>query len=152
MRDVVPAWKRPSRRGSAHAGDRDPVGVRLGLPRAAGRIAERDRAGRAAGGAAARSSSCCWSSARWSRRRSRSLFGALTVFAGRGVLALLAGAMTIDALSLVVCTMMGLALGVDYSLLIVSRFREELGRDADPWRRGRGDPLQRRAHHALRRR
>jgi RND superfamily putative drug exporter len=34
--------------------------------------------------------------------------------------------MPIDALSLVVCTMMGLALGVDYSLLIVSRFREEL--------------------------
>ena len=51
-------------------------------------------------------------------------FGALTVVAGRGVLALLSSAMTIDALSLVVCTMMGLALGVDYSLLIVSRFRE----------------------------
>ena len=61
-------------------------------------------------------------------------FGALTVLAGRGVLALLAGAMTIDALALVVCTMMGLALGVDYSLLIVSRFREELERDPDPWR------------------
>jgi putative drug exporter of the RND superfamily len=61
-------------------------------------------------------------------------FGALTVFAGRGVLALLGEAMTIDALSLVVCTMMGLALGVDYSLLIVSRFREELERDPDPWR------------------
>src|SRR6201986_5070163 len=61
-------------------------------------------------------------------------FGALTVLAGRGVLALLSGAMTIDALSLVVCTMMGLALGVDYSLLIVSRFREELERDPDPWR------------------
>src|SRR6476646_9601063 len=61
-------------------------------------------------------------------------FGALTVFAGRGVLALLSEAMTIDALSLVVCTMMGLALGVDYSLLIVSRFREELERDSDPWR------------------
>ena len=61
-------------------------------------------------------------------------FGALTVFAGRGVLALLSGLMTIDALSLVVCTMMGLALGVDYSLLIVSRFREELERDPDPWR------------------
>jgi putative drug exporter of the RND superfamily len=60
-------------------------------------------------------------------------FGALTVFAGRGILSLLAGAMTIDALSLVVCTMMGLALGVDYSLLIVSRFREELERDRDPW-------------------
>jgi RND superfamily putative drug exporter len=60
-------------------------------------------------------------------------FGALTVLAGRGVLALLSGAMTIDALSLVVCTMMGLALGVDYSLLIVSRFREELEREVDPW-------------------
>jgi RND superfamily putative drug exporter len=62
------------------------------------------------------------------------LFGALTVFAGRGALALLGSAMTIDALSLVVCTMMGLALGVDYSLLIVSRFREELEEDGDPWR------------------
>ncbi|MGE5527102.1 MAG: MMPL family transporter [Methanosarcina sp.] len=61
-------------------------------------------------------------------------FGALTVFAGRGVLSLLTSAMTIDALSLVVCTMMGLALGVDYSLLIVSRFREELERRGDPWR------------------
>jgi RND superfamily putative drug exporter len=60
-------------------------------------------------------------------------FGALTVFAGRGVLALLSSAMTIDALSLVVCTMMGLALGVDYSLLIVSRFREELERGRSPW-------------------
>jgi RND superfamily putative drug exporter len=60
-------------------------------------------------------------------------FGALTVVAGRGVLALLSSAMTIDALSLVVCTMMGLALGVDYSLLIVSRFREELERGHDPW-------------------
>src|SRR3954471_19577453 len=61
-------------------------------------------------------------------------FGALTVFAGRGVLALLTSVMTIDALSLVVCTMMGLALGVDYSLLIVSRYREELERGGDPWR------------------
>ncbi len=61
-------------------------------------------------------------------------FGALTVIAGRGVLALLTSVMTIDALSLVVCTMMGLALGVDYSLLIVSRFREEIERDGDPWR------------------
>ncbi|MDX6624092.1 MAG: putative drug exporter of the superfamily, partial [Solirubrobacterales bacterium] len=60
-------------------------------------------------------------------------FGALTVFAGRGVLALLSEAMTIDALALVVCTMMGLALGVDYSLLIVSRFREELERGRKPW-------------------
>jgi putative drug exporter of the RND superfamily len=60
------------------------------------------------------------------------VFGALTVVAGRGALALLAGPMTIDALSLVVCTMMGLALGVDYSLLVVSRFREELAAGRSP--------------------
>jgi RND superfamily putative drug exporter len=59
-------------------------------------------------------------------------FGALTVFAGRGVLSLLSGPMTIDALALVVCTMMGLALGVDYSLLVVSRFREELAAGRPP--------------------
>ena len=60
-------------------------------------------------------------------------FGALTVFAGRGVLVFLTELMTIDALSLVVCTMMGLALGVDYSLLIVSRFREELAAGREPF-------------------
>lgn len=60
-------------------------------------------------------------------------FGALTVFAARGALVLLSSALTIDALALVVATMMGLALGVDYSLLIVSRFREELDDGKVPW-------------------
>ena len=58
--------------------------------------------------------------------------GAMTVLAGRGVLVFLTSLMSIDALSLVVCTMMGLALGVDYSLLIVSRFREELAAGRSP--------------------
>jgi putative drug exporter of the RND superfamily len=53
-------------------------------------------------------------------------FGAVTVTASRGVLAIAANWIAIDGFALTVCTMMGLALGVDYALLMVSRFREEL--------------------------
>jgi putative drug exporter of the RND superfamily len=59
-------------------------------------------------------------------------FGAITVIASRGVLVFLTSWFDVDAFALTVCTMMGLALGVDYALLMVSRFREELGRGADP--------------------
>ncbi len=59
-------------------------------------------------------------------------FGAVTVIAARGILYLASGAVSIDAFSLTVATMMGLALGVDYALLMVSRFREELGNGAEP--------------------
>jgi RND superfamily putative drug exporter len=60
------------------------------------------------------------------------LFGAMTVLTSRGVLTLVADKLSIDAFALTVSTMMGLALGVDYALLMVSRFREELATGADP--------------------
>ena len=53
-------------------------------------------------------------------------FGAVTVIVSRGLLSILTDWFSVDAFALVVCTMMGLALGVDYALLMVSRFREEL--------------------------
>jgi putative drug exporter of the RND superfamily len=59
-------------------------------------------------------------------------FGAVSVSASRGVLAIAANWIAIDGFALTVCTMMGLALGVDYALLMVSRFREELETGADP--------------------
>jgi putative drug exporter of the RND superfamily len=59
-------------------------------------------------------------------------FGAITVLASRGVLYFLTSWFSIDAFALTVCTMIGLALGVDYALLMVSRFREELEGGAEP--------------------
>ena len=59
-------------------------------------------------------------------------FGAVTVIASRGILHFFTGWFSIDAFALTVCTMMGLALGVDYALLMVSRFREELAAGKDP--------------------
>jgi RND superfamily putative drug exporter len=52
--------------------------------------------------------------------------GAITVITSRGVLVIASSWLSIDAFALTVSTMMGLALGVDYTLLTVSRFREEL--------------------------
>ncbi len=59
------------------------------------------------------------------------VFGAITVIASRGLLSLVADRFSVDAFALTVCTMMGLALGVDYALLMVSRFREELAAGAE---------------------
>ncbi len=59
-------------------------------------------------------------------------FGAATVISSRGVLAIAAEWVAIDGSALTVCSMMGLALGVDYALLMVSRFREELEAGAEP--------------------
>jgi RND superfamily putative drug exporter len=59
-------------------------------------------------------------------------FGAITVFTSSGVLSVVTKWFDVDAFALTVCTMMGLALGVDYALLMVSRFREELANGAEP--------------------
>ena len=60
------------------------------------------------------------------------LFGAAAVLSTRGVLSLAAPELAIDGFALTVASMMGLALGVDYALLMVSRFREELASAAHP--------------------
>jgi len=59
-------------------------------------------------------------------------FGAIAVTASRGVLSIAAHWIAIDGFALTVCSMMGLALGVDYALLMVSRFREELETGTPP--------------------
>lgn len=61
------------------------------------------------------------------------VLGGATVAASFGGLRLLTSVVDLDVVSVSLASMMGLALGVDYSLLMVSRFREELGdRDAGP--------------------
>ncbi len=59
-------------------------------------------------------------------------FGVATVIASRGVIAILSRWIDIDPVAPPVASMMGLALGVDYALLMVSRFREELVVNASP--------------------
>jgi RND superfamily putative drug exporter len=59
-------------------------------------------------------------------------FGAVAVLTSRGLLWVITHWFGVDALALTVCTMMGLALGVDYALLMVSRFREELATGSTP--------------------
>jgi RND superfamily putative drug exporter len=52
--------------------------------------------------------------------------GLATVASSAGLVSLSAHALSLTALAVSIAAMIGLALGVDYSLLIVSRFREEL--------------------------
>jgi RND superfamily putative drug exporter len=60
------------------------------------------------------------------------VIGAVVVAATKGVLVLCAGLVKIDPFALGATGMLGLALGVDYSLLVVSRFREERKSGGDP--------------------
>ena len=55
-----------------------------------------------------------------------------TVLAGFGIISLLGDIMPLTELATITASMMGLALGVDYSLLLVSRFRDELTDPKDP--------------------
>jgi putative drug exporter of the RND superfamily len=55
-----------------------------------------------------------------------------TLGSGFGIIALITRLLDLDALTLSLASMIGLALGVDYSLLLVSRFREALARGHPP--------------------
>jgi putative drug exporter of the RND superfamily len=55
-----------------------------------------------------------------------------TLGSGFGIIALITNLQDLDALTLSLASMIGLALGVDYSLLLVSRFREGLARGHPP--------------------
>jgi putative drug exporter of the RND superfamily len=52
--------------------------------------------------------------------------GMVTIASGRGLIDLANRVWSLDVVALNMASMMGLALGVDYSLVLVSRFREEL--------------------------
>ncbi|UTI63258.1 MMPL family transporter [Paraconexibacter antarcticus] len=60
------------------------------------------------------------------------LFGLAAVESGYGAVGLIATVHPITDVATALTSMMGLALGVDYSLLLVSRFREELAHGAEP--------------------
>ncbi len=53
------------------------------------------------------------------------LIGGMVVGASQGTLSLFAGKVAVSPFALAAASMLGLALGVDYALLVVSRFREE---------------------------
>jgi putative drug exporter of the RND superfamily len=56
--------------------------------------------------------------------------GLTTIAASRGLIELISQMTSLDIVALSMASMMGLALGVDYSLVMVARFREELGNGA----------------------
>ena len=77
--------------------------------------------------------------------------GLLVTRVGTALMGVIGRGVEIDALALNLVAMIGLALGVDYSLLIVSRFREELANGRSVPERGRGGDRARRPDGAVRR-
>jgi RND superfamily putative drug exporter len=61
------------------------------------------------------------------------VIGGCTIGASRGVLELINRSSHLDTIALNLNVMMGLALGVDYALLLVSRYREELREGRTPY-------------------
>lgn len=59
------------------------------------------------------------------------MLGGLAVAASRGVIRLAAELVSLDVAAVTAASMLGLALGVDYAMLIVARFREERGAGQD---------------------
>ena len=57
------------------------------------------------------------------------LLGVFSIFGGLSILRVLASYTKIDQYSIDVITLLGLGLSVDYSLLIISRFREEINKN-----------------------
>ena len=60
------------------------------------------------------------------------LLGGLSVLAGMGVLRVLSGFTDLTVFAATLTSMMGLALGVDYALLVITRYREERARGMSP--------------------
>jgi putative drug exporter of the RND superfamily len=60
------------------------------------------------------------------------LVGCFAILGSMAILRLLADVTDVSAFALNLATGMGLALAIDYSLLIVSRYREEIGAGAEP--------------------
>jgi RND superfamily putative drug exporter len=69
------------------------------------------------------------------------LLGVVTVLASFGVLGVAAMFTPFDVFVQTAVTMVAIAVGIDYSLFIVTRFREELARAGDRTRRGRAEAV-----------
>lgn len=71
------------------------------------------------------------------------VLGALAVLAAFGVLGLVSLAMPFDVFVQTAVSMVGIALGIDYTLFVVTRFREELARTGDDSRASRAHAVGR---------